>query len=121
MLQRATATQLVSLAAVARPVTLKVGEDPTTGAEPSMLVVLSGVVAVEREGARAENAEAGDAIGIYETLGGVRFPMKVQVTTEGQALRFARSDIFDLLADDIDLLQGIFSGLLKVPKAALVA
>ena len=53
LLQRATATQLVSLAAVARPVTLKTGEDPTTGAEPSILIVLSGVVGVEREGARA--------------------------------------------------------------------
>jgi hypothetical protein len=47
--------------------------------------------------------------------------VKVQVTTEGHALRFVRSDVFDLLADDIDLLQGIFSGLLKVPKTALVA
>ena len=51
----------------------------------------------------------------------MRFPVKVEVTTDGQALRFIRSDVFDLLADDIDLLQGIFSGLLKVPKAALVA
>jgi len=121
LLRRATATQLVSLANIARPVTLKVGDDPTTGAEPSVLIVLSGVVKVDREGVSSENAEAGDTIGIYETLGGMRFPVKVEVTTTGQALRFTRSEVFDLLADDTDLLQGIFSGLLRAPKAEMAA
>ncbi len=121
LLAQATATQLVGLAGLARAVTLKRGEDPTTGAEPSVLVVLSGAVRVERDGAAPETAEAGDAIGVYQTLGGVRFPVRVEVVTEGQALRFNRSDLFDLLADDIDLLQGIFSGLLRVPKAEVVA
>jgi len=102
-------------------VTLKVGDDPTAGAEPSMLIVLSGAVKVDREGAASESAEAGDAIGIYETLGGMRFPVKVEVATTGQALRFTRSEVFDLLADDTDLLQGIFSGLLRAPKAEMAA
>jgi ATP:ADP antiporter, AAA family len=119
LLARASATQLLGLAGIAQPVTLKVGENPLTGSEPSILVVLSGSVRLQRDGA-TEMAEAGDAMGIYETLGGVPFPVKAEVATAGQALRFGRSDVFDLLADDINLLQGIFSGLLRVPKAAPV-
>jgi hypothetical protein len=113
LLSRATAAQLVGLAGVARTATLKVGENPMSGSEPGILVVLSGAVRVEREGVAPDTAESGDAVGIYETLGGVSFPVRTEVTQEGQALRFMRSDLFDLLADHIDLLQGIFSGLLR--------
>ena len=42
--------------------------------------------------------------------------MRAEVVEAGQALRFLRSDILDLLADDIGLLRGIFSGLLRVPE-----
>ena len=115
LLSRATATQLLGLAAIARPVALKTGADPLTGAEASILLMLSGSVRVERDGMPPETAEAGDAIGIYEALGGVPFPVRAEVAQEGQALRFIRSDLFDLLADHIDLLQGIFSGLLRAP------
>ncbi len=117
LLSRATAAQLVGLAGIARPVTLKAGEDPVSGSEAGILVVLSGAVRVERDGAPPDTAETGDAIGIYETLGGVPFPVRAEVTQEGQALRFMRSDLFDLLADNIDLLQGIFSGLLARTSA----
>ena len=58
LLQRATAAQLVGLARIARPVTLKAGEDPVTAAEPSMLVVLSGAVRVERDGAQPEDGRS---------------------------------------------------------------
>jgi CRP-like cAMP-binding protein len=117
LLSRATANQLLRLAAISRPLTLKIGGDPLTGAEPSILLVLSGAVRVERNGTPAVTADRGDAIGVYETLGGVPAPVRAEVTQDGQALRFVRSDLFDLLADNIDLLQGIFSGLLRAPTA----
>ena len=110
--------QLLGLASIARAVGLKAGTDPLAGAEPSILVVLSGSVRVTREGMAADTADTGDAIGIYETLGGMPFPVRAEVIAEGQALRFLRSDLFDLLADHIDLLQGIFSGLLRAPEPA---
>jgi ATP/ADP translocase/HEAT repeat protein/CRP-like cAMP-binding protein len=117
LFQRATAGQLVRLTAIARPVTLKPGEDPLTGPESSAVVLLSGSVRVERSGGTVDLAEAGDGIGFYETLGGVPVSVRAEVLTAGQALRFSRSEILDLLADDIDLLQGIFSGLLRMPAA----
>jgi CRP-like cAMP-binding protein len=116
LLSRATAAQLVGLAGIARPVTLKVGEDPMSGSEPGILLVLTGAVRVQRDEAAPDSAGPGDAVGIYETLGGVPFPIRTEVTQEGQALRFMRSDLFDLLADHIDLLQGIFSGLLRAQE-----
>lgn len=113
LLARATSAQLVSLAAIARPVTLKPGSDPLGGLEPSIVVVLSGSVRVERQGSAPEIADAGDMIGLAETLGGLPSSLRAEVIAEGRGLRFTRSDLFDLLADHIDLLQGIFSGLLR--------
>ena len=112
-LARATSAQLVSLAAIARPMTLKTGSDPLVGLEPSIVVVLNGSVRVERSGAPDEVADAGDMIGLAETLGGLPSSLRAEVITEGRALRFTRSDVFDVLADNVDLLQGIFSGLLR--------
>jgi ATP:ADP antiporter, AAA family len=112
-LARATSAQLVSLAAIARPVTLKRGSDPLVGLEPSIVVVLSGSVRVERPGSPDEVADAGDMIGLAETLGGLPSSLRAEVLTEGRGLRFTRSDLFDVLADNIDLLQGIFSALLR--------
>jgi HEAT repeat protein len=117
LLARATAAQLVGLATIAREIPLEVGADPLTAAEPSIVVVLSGALRVERDGRPPEMAESGDAVGIYETLGGATFPVRAEVIRAGHALRFVRSDLFDLLADNIDLLQGIFSGLLHGPHA----
>ena len=117
LLSRATAAQLVGLSGIARPVVLTPGTDPLAGAEPSMLVVLTGAMRVEREGATVETAGPGDLIGIYETLGGVSIRVKGEVVTAGQGLRFLRPDVLDVLADDIGLLRGIFSALLHLPQA----
>jgi ATP/ADP translocase/HEAT repeat protein/CRP-like cAMP-binding protein len=118
LLADATATQLVGLAAIARPVDLTPGADPLAGSDSSALVVLKGDVRIEREGAAAETASAGDVVGIYETLGGVTLPVHAEVVTAGHGLRFIRSEVIDVLADNIGLLRSIFSGLLRVPEAA---
>jgi HEAT repeat protein/CRP-like cAMP-binding protein len=118
LLSRATAPALLRMAAIARTVKLEPEKNPLEGAtEPSILVVLSGVVRVTREGHGSELAEEGDAIGIYETLGGVPMDVALEVTAEGTALRFDRAQLFDLLADHIDLLQGLFSGLMRARVA----
>jgi AAA family ATP:ADP antiporter len=113
LLARATSAQLIALAGIARPVALKPGSDPLVGLEPSLLVVLSGAVRVDRDGHETETADAGDMVGVAETLGGLPSSIRAEVVAEGRGVRFMRSDLFDLLADNIDLLQGIFSGLLR--------
>jgi ATP:ADP antiporter, AAA family len=116
MLSRATASQLVGLSGIARPVALTPGTDPLAGSDASMLVVLKGEIRVDREAAASETAGPGDLIGIYETLGGVALTAKGEVASAGHGLRFMRSDVLDVLADDIGLLRGIFSALLHMPE-----
>jgi AAA family ATP:ADP antiporter len=112
LLSRASASQLVGLSSIARPLLLTTGADPQSGADAAVLVVLSGAVRIERDGAPVETAGPGDIIGIYETLGGVSFPVKGEVVAAGHGLRFMGPDVLDVLADDIGLLRGIFSALL---------
>jgi CRP-like cAMP-binding protein len=113
LLSRATSSQLIALANIARPITLKPGSDPLVGLEPSIIVVLTGAVRVERDGHAVETANSGDMVGVAETLGGMPFSSRAEVVTEGRGLRFGRAELFDVLADNIELLQGIFSGLLR--------
>jgi CRP-like cAMP-binding protein len=116
LLARAPAAQLLLLAASARLIPLKAGTELfATGSEPAIFAVLDGTVQVEIEGREPDTAHSGDVIGMYETLSGQRLPGRAVVTSDGSALRFDRGDLFDLLADHIELLQGLFSGLLHAP------
>ncbi len=118
LLARAATPQLLELAGIARPVALTRGSDPLVGLEPSILVVLTGSVRIEHDGRDVETADGGDIVGIAETLGGFPFTSRAEVVADGQGLRFTRSELFDVLADNIDLLQGIFSGLLRARMSA---
>jgi AAA family ATP:ADP antiporter len=113
LLARATAEQLLGLASIARDVTLTPGENPLSGDEASILVVLTGTLRVQSGSGETDTAGPGDTLGIYETLGGVPLTSQVEVVERGAGLRFVRSDLFDVLADNVDLMQGIFSGLLR--------
>lgn len=118
LLQRANATQLLGLASLARPLPLKAGSDITAGAESALLVVLSGAVRVRVNGGAEQTAGPGDVLGLHETLAGITTPRRVEVVQDGTALRFVGAEVLDLLADDIGLLRGIFSGLLRMPDPA---
>ena len=113
LLSHATAEQLLGMAAVARQVPLTVGTDPMVRGTASILIVLNGTLRIERKGGQVETADEGDVVGIYETLGGVPLAATVTVASNGSALRLDRGEIFDLLANHTDLLQGVFSGMLR--------
>lgn len=108
----ATATQLWRLSAVAREATIPANGDVlAAGGEAAIVIVLSGVLRVE--GATTHTADAGDAVGLYETLAGARMTAKVTAATEAVILRIDRDALFELLADHTDLLQSAFSILLR--------
>ena len=114
LLAHATAPQLWRLSAIAREVKLAAGADALQkGGEPAILVVLSGALKVETADAPVDTAGPGDVIGMYETLAGARFTATVTATAASQLLRIDRGALFELLADHTDLLQGIFSILLR--------
>jgi HEAT repeat protein/CRP-like cAMP-binding protein len=118
LLSRATGEQLLRLATISREVDLTEGMVlfAETG-EPAIYGLLSGALSVEAPGEPPMAASAGDSVGVYETLAGVPAGATVKVTQRGRALRIDRRELFDLLADNIDLLQGLFSALLRAESS----
>jgi AAA family ATP:ADP antiporter len=113
LLARATAAQLWRLSAIARPITVAGGKTVIErGSEAAILIVLSGSLNVESTDA-AGTATPGDVIGMYETLAGVKLDAAVTAHGESHLLRLDRAALFELLADHTDLLQGVFSILVR--------
>jgi CRP-like cAMP-binding protein len=114
LLERATATELWRLSTLFKPIAFRAGEAVfARGHEAAVVIVLSGSLKVEPHGAEAQTADAGDLVGMFESLSGSPFTGPVTAVEAGAALKCTRADIFDLLADNIDLLQGLSSGLLR--------
>ena len=111
---------LLHLANVARRVTL----DPktplfTSGDAPSLVVVLSGEISLEAEGAETLVANESDAIGVIETLAGVPVGRTARVTMQGAALVVSHDDLFDLLGQRPALLQQLFAVLFGTRREGL--
>jgi len=118
VLARASAEQLSALAAITKEVPLTVGDVfVAPGDAPAVHILLEGALTLEPlDGRPAETAGAGDCTGLYETLRGSReTSWRGQVTQPGVALRIEREALFDLLADQIDLLQALFSAIQRRP------
>jgi HEAT repeat protein/CRP-like cAMP-binding protein len=121
LLGRATVDQLLDLATIAREVPLTVGGVLFTETDqPAVYHVLKGEVQLEAAEADPIVAGPGSTIGVSETLAGVPLGRRATVTREGQAVRLDRDELFDVLADHIDLLQGLFSGLLQANQTEAV-
>ena len=113
LLANATAAQLWRLSAIAREAVIAPGAEALPkGSDAAILIVLSGSVKVEGADA-AGTGTTGDVIGMYETLAGSAMGATVTANTETRLLRIHRGGLFELLADHTDLLQGIFSMLLR--------
>jgi CRP-like cAMP-binding protein len=111
---RATSEQLSLLAGITHEVKLTESELPfREGDAPAIYIILEGELSLEPVGGgEPAFAKPGDCIGVYETLGGAESTgWRAHVTRGGVALRVEREALFDLLADQIDLLQGVFSAL----------
>lgn len=54
-------------------------------------------------------------------LANVPLGRRATVTRAGQAVRLDHDELFDVLADHVDLLQGFFSGLLQANEAEAVS
>jgi len=113
LLHRATTAELVRLAAAARVVPLVPGAALfKPGDVAAIHAVLSGQVSVSAaEGTTPDHADSGDVVGMYEALSGRYMAATGTIAQAGTALRIDRTELFELMADNMPLLQGIFSGL----------
>jgi hypothetical protein len=51
---------------------------------------------------------------VADTLAGTASGWRATVTREGRALRVDRDELFSVLADHVDLMQGLFCGVLAL-------
>jgi len=109
ILSHATAEELYEVAAIAREIALS-GEETlfTPGAPASIVLLLSGGVELTSAAGSKQRVGAGASIGVRETLAGASFAENARVVESGKALQIDREPLFDLLADRMDLLQGVF-------------
>jgi CRP-like cAMP-binding protein len=113
VLAHATTNQLLSLAGIMREVPLTDGAVLFADTDaPAIYHVLSGEIRLDAGAGEPIAAGPGATIGVPETLAGVPSGRRATVTRQGHALRVDRDELFDVLADSIDLLQGLFGELL---------
>ena len=113
---RASAADVSALATIGREVRAAAGETLfTEGDAPAIYVLVAGELALEPpSGGAPVAAAAGDTVGVFETLSGADTTgWRAHVTRDTLALRFDREALFDLLADHIELLQAMFSAVLR--------
>jgi CRP-like cAMP-binding protein len=109
ILSHATAEELYEVAAIAREIALVEREILfSAGAPASIVLLLSGSIEISSAEGN-DKVEAGACIGVRETLAGASFLETARIVGSGRALQIDREPLFDLLADRMDLLQGVFS------------
>jgi hypothetical protein len=87
------------------------------GTPPAVYQVVEGEVLLEHPGASPVCASAGATIGVADTLAGTASGWRATVTKDGRALRLDRDELFSVLADHVDLMQGLFAGVLALREA----
>ncbi len=117
---RASAEQLLELAALAREVPLRVGATLfEQGDEVGVLTLLDGEVRLAGGPGEELQAGPGDTLGALETLASERVARRAVVTAPGRALRLGSEELLDLLEGRVDLLQGLFAALLTERRSVV--
>jgi len=117
----ATSDDLLKLAAVMQEVRLTPEAPLFTEEDPAALYALvAGEVTLVSASESPVAGNAGDAIGVYETLAGVPLGRKARVVRGGLALKIDREALFDLLAHRPMLTQEIFGALFRARSSEAV-
>ena len=119
LLSRATSAQLRALIEVAAEVPITEGTvlvEP--GDAPAVFQVVDGELRLETAGG-ATVILPGMTLGVADTLAGSAASARAVVTRSGRALRVDRDGLFAVLTDHIDLMQGVFSEVLALPRKEL--
>jgi hypothetical protein len=115
LFERASASQLLDLARAATTVPLVAGATLFGAADmPVIHIILSGEIVLEPAGAAPVTVRPGTTIGVAETLAGIGPAVAATVTQSGRALRLDREGLFNVLGDEVDLMQELFSGVLRM-------
>jgi CRP-like cAMP-binding protein len=120
LLARATPAQLLALIDGAAEVPVTEGtvlvepDDPP----PAVFQLLEGELRLETDRGVTVLAP-GQTFGLVEALSGGAAAARAVVTQSGRVLRIERDDLFALLTDNVDLMQGVFSEIIALPRKNL--
>jgi CRP-like cAMP-binding protein len=113
----ASVAQLIDLAAVARLVPIATGTELSSdGGGPAMFHVLHGDVRVQNGDGHSQVAGAGCTLFLIETLAGRAPKYRAVAGHDGHVLRLDHDDLFEVLSEHFDLLQGVFGGVLSTRR-----
>lgn len=106
---------LAYLAAIAEEVDARSGEDIYKQDEPSdaLYLVLEGQVRLHRDGKEITAAGPKEVFGTWALFDEAPRVVTATPQSDCQMLRIAREDFFDLLADHIQITQGVFKTVVK--------
>ena len=121
---RVSVTEMLYVASIARQIPLAQSMVLADDTNPFGLgIVLSGRLALTSpdQAEPVATADAGDALGVYETLAGLEATTRVEklqlvVREAGSALEIERDELFDLLGQRPNLLQQIFAAVFDRPS-----
>ncbi|MFW9817781.1 MAG: Crp/Fnr family transcriptional regulator [Candidatus Thorarchaeota archaeon] len=101
--------QLASLAAITEEASFAAGENifHENDFPDALYVVVEGQVRLHRDGVEISVAKEGDAFGTWALLDDEPRVAGATVDTETRLLRIDREDFIDLLADHVQIVQGV--------------
>lgn len=118
LLERASAPQLLALTGAAAEIPLRAGTQLFTADDmPAVYLVIQGEVILESPASVPLLVPEGSTLGLAETLAGVGAGWTARVTRDGRALRLDREPLFNVLGDQVDLMQSLFAGVLRLRAA----
>jgi CRP-like cAMP-binding protein len=115
LLAGASAPQLLALRSFASEVPLTDGRVVfDLDSPPATYQILEGELRLESPDQEPILASAGAMFGVADTLAGTPSGWKAVVISNGRALRLDRDDLFAVMADHVDLMQNLFTEVLKL-------
>jgi CRP-like cAMP-binding protein len=109
---RATGEEIYEVAAIARETGRENGSTLLQpGKEAAIVLVLAGAIRLSSPEGELSTVSPGESLGVRETLAGSPWPVTATVAGAGRFLQLDREPLFDLLADRLDLLHGVFTAI----------
>lgn len=115
LFQNLTAEQLAEIAAISRETHFAPGAAILAAKEPvdSLFVVIDGEVELRRDGAEFHTAAPGEVLGAWALFDDHPGGVDAAARTDVKLLRVSRTDFYDLLTDNTQITQAIFSTLVR--------
>lgn len=115
LLQGLKPEQLARVASIAAETTVAPGKIVMDPAKPAgaLMIVLEGLVELRRNGEAIMTAKQNDVLGAWALFDDEPLPIEAKALEDTRLLRIARDDFYDLLADNSEITQAIFSTLVR--------